>query len=90
MPQGGAGESSDSSEQELSTILIPAWSILQLLHATSTSLTLGHKSHEPGTQTLAHMGFGLDVSQVVRAVHDVNEQRWGDGEQSEGWDMVEG
>ncbi len=60
----------------------PATSLLALLFATARSSRLGIRSHESGS--LNHLGFGLDVSNVVSAVLDAD----GSWEESE-WDMVE-
>ena len=63
-------------------VTISATAVLALLKATAASSGLGIRSHEPGP--LNHLGFGLDVSQVVAAVLDAD----GTYEESE-WDMVE-
>ena len=63
-------------------VTISATSVLALLSAIAASSRLGVRSHEPGP--LNHLGFGLDVSQVVAAVLDAD----GTCEESE-WDMVE-
>lgn len=60
----------------------PATSLLALLFATARSSRLGIRSHE--SSSLNHLGFGLDVSNVVSAVLDAD----GSWEESE-WDMVE-
>jgi hypothetical protein len=43
-------------------------SILELLVALSESPTLGVRSHAPGTNQIRHLGFSLDVKEVVASV----------------------
>ncbi|WVQ77794.1 hypothetical protein IAR50_007484 [Cryptococcus sp. DSM 104548] len=82
-----------------SAVLISATSILNLIHATALSPTLGHKSHAPGgVRQLLHMGFGMDVAKVVGMVLKAEDVKWGGGGSgrgdegqvlSEGWDMLD-
>lgn len=77
--------------------LVAPTSILELISLIAVSPTLGLRAHEPGTSdTLRHMGFGLDVKRVVRAVFKAEKAQWGvrggeDGQEqlSEGWDLME-
>jgi hypothetical protein len=84
---GGQVESSDSDSEDLrsSTILISATSLLQLIAALGDSPSLGARSHEPGRGNLTHMGFSLDVNQVVGSVlsNEIKQEGHSD------WDMVE-
>ncbi|RXK35678.1 hypothetical protein M231_07051 [Tremella mesenterica] len=83
----GIVDSDDDETPASSAILIPATNILQLIHELADSPQLGLKSHEPGTVQMRHLGFGLDVSRVVRSVLR-SEERYS-GHLSEGWDMVD-
>jgi hypothetical protein len=79
-------------------ILISPSSVLELIALTAESPTLGCRAHEPGTSDiLNHMGFGIDVKLVVRAVLKAEKAKWGgrdgygDGneELSEGWEVMD-
>lgn len=70
-------------------VSIPVTNILQTLHALIESPLLGRKSHLPGVQQMRDLGFSLDVRQVVNWVLAADDARWGGGEQSEEWDLVE-
>ena len=54
---------------------------LALIQALSCSPKLGQRAHEPGTSLLNHLGFSLDVHQVV--AHFLGP------EDDHGWDIVE-
>ncbi|KAK4690051.1 hypothetical protein P7C73_g73, partial [Tremellales sp. Uapishka_1] len=80
-----------NSRMQRSAVIISATSILQLLHALGDSPSLGQRTHEPGTEVLLHLGFGLDVAKVVETVLAAEQSRWGLGVgEQEGWDLVEG
>ncbi|WWC59911.1 uncharacterized protein I303_102473 [Kwoniella dejecticola CBS 10117] len=78
-------------------VLISATSVIELMQCLATSPDLGRTTHEPGTdRVLRHLGFGLDVAQVVQNVLDTEENRWGTRasaesaeELSEGWDLLD-
>jgi len=70
-------------EERVPEIKISATAVLQLLAEMSRSPKLGERAHEPGTALLSHLGFSLDVNNVVEAVLRHEE----DGEQ--GWDIVD-
>jgi hypothetical protein len=54
---------------------------LPLLNAMVRSPNLGHRSHEPGTSLLTHLGFSLDVNQVVESLLGPEDEQ--------GWDIVD-
>lgn len=95
----GRGDSDDDDYPypTASEVLVSATSILELLALTAESDELGVRAHEPGTSnTISHLGFGLDVSKVVANVLEAEDARWGvrqgtEGyeELSEGWDLLE-
>lgn len=79
-------------------LLVSATSVLELIALTAESPTLGCKSHAPSTSdTLRHMGFSLDVSEVVASVLTCEHARWGaskpgvEGKEhlSEGWEVMD-
>lgn len=53
------------------------------MQAIAASPSLGVRSHEPGS--LNHLGSGLDVTKVVKAVLDAD----GSWDESD-WDIIEG
>ena len=65
---------------------IPVTSLLRLLDVTARSPLLGVRAHEPGTGPLPHLGFGLDVSQVVAWTASVEGD---EDDQAEDWDVVD-
>lgn len=62
-------------------VRISVTSILQLLDETTRAVHLGVRAHEPGTSLLNHLGFSLNVLQVVESVTGPEEDQ--------GWDMVD-
>lgn len=79
-------------------VLVSATSVLELIALTAESPTLGCKSHEPSTSdTVKHMGFSLDISEVVASVLTCEHARWGaskpdvEGKEhlSEGWEVMD-
>ncbi len=64
-------------------VKVPATSVLRLMQAIAASPSLGVRSHEPGS--LNHLGSGLDVTKVVKAVLDADG--WWD---ESDWDIIEG
>lgn len=72
--------------------LISPTDILNLLAQMATSPQLGRRSHEPGSGPglgLRHMGFGLDVSKVVRSVLDAEGGTDAAEGGNDGWDMLD-
>lgn len=61
---------------------VSATAVLELLQRIAHSPTLGMRSHEPGTATLGHLGFSLDVNAVVDYVTRDED------EVEHGWDIV--
>lgn len=92
---GGIGIADASEDDMTEGVLVSATDVLELIALTAESSDLGVRAHEPGTtQTMRHLGFGLDVNKVVESVLEAERARWGgvpDGaeELSEGWDMLE-
>ncbi|BEI80166.1 hypothetical protein CcaverHIS002_0106950 [Cutaneotrichosporon cavernicola] len=92
---GGIGIADASEDDVTEGVLVSATDVLELIALTAESSDLGVRAHEPGTtQTMRHLGFGLDVNKVVESVLAAERARWGgvpDGteELSEGWDMLE-
>lgn len=79
-------------------VLVRATSVLELIALTAESPTLGCKSHEPSTSdTVKHMGFSLDIGEVVASVLTCEHARWGaskpdvEGKEhlSEGWEVMD-
>lgn len=93
---GGIGIADASEEDVAEGVLVSATNVLELIALTAESSDLGVRAHEPGTtQTMRHLGFGLDVNKVVESVLVAERARWGGApkgreELSEGWDMLEG
>lgn len=94
----GRGDSDDEYPYpSASDVLVSATSVLELIALTAESDELGVRAHEPGTSnTISHLGFGLDVSKVVATVLEAEDARWGarhsterHEELSEGWDLLE-
>ncbi|CAK9786681.1 hypothetical protein CC85DRAFT_286829 [Cutaneotrichosporon oleaginosum] len=92
---GGIGIADASEEDVAEGVLVSATNVLELIALTAESSDLGVRAHEPGTtQTMRHIGFGLDVNKVVESVLAAERARWGGSDEgqeelSEGWDMLD-
>ena len=85
--QGVGLDDVDGADRKPKDVKILATSLLRLLRAMADSSGLGMRAHEPGFGALAHLGFSLDVVQVVSSTLDTEVTE--DVDHSEDWDIVE-